>query len=137
MRAVFDTNVVVSALVFGRRLHWLRQAWASGDVVPVVCRETISELLRVLAYPRLRLTAAEREALLADYLPFVEFVHLPEPPPELPVECRDRDDAMFLHLLIASRADYLVSGDADLAVLGATYPVLSPVELRGRLEEGS
>jgi hypothetical protein len=38
--AVFDTNVVVSALVFGGRLRWLRQAWVSGAVMPIVCRET-------------------------------------------------------------------------------------------------
>jgi predicted nucleic acid-binding protein len=33
VRAVFDTNVVVSALIFGRRLAWLRQAWASGAAI--------------------------------------------------------------------------------------------------------
>jgi predicted nucleic acid-binding protein len=60
VRAVFDTNVVVSALVFGRRLAWLRQAWASGQVVPLLCRPTAEELLRVLAYPKFRLTPAER-----------------------------------------------------------------------------
>lgn len=72
MRAVFDTNVVISALVFGRRLAWLRRAWASGAVVPVVCRETAAELLRVPSYPKFRLDAMEREILLADYLPFAE-----------------------------------------------------------------
>lgn len=66
MRAVFDTNVVVSALVFGRRLAWLRQAWAAGALVPVVCRPTVDELLRVLAYPKFRLAPAERQALLED-----------------------------------------------------------------------
>ena len=121
MRVVFDTNVVISALVFSRRLAWLRHAWASGTVVPVVCRETVAELLRVLTYPKFRLTAAEREALLADYLPFAEIATLPEPPPNLPMACRDRDDAVFLHLAIASHADLLVSGDADLTVLADAY----------------
>ena len=50
MRAVFDSNVVLSALVFGRRLFWLRRAWASGAVTPIACRETVTELVRVLAY---------------------------------------------------------------------------------------
>jgi hypothetical protein len=36
LRAVFDTNVVVSALVFGGRLRWLRQAWAQCIVIPIV-----------------------------------------------------------------------------------------------------
>jgi uncharacterized protein len=137
MRAVFDTNVVVSALIFGRRLAWLRRAWAAGSITPIVCRETAAELLRVLTYAKFHLDAAEREALLADFLPFAEVAVLPNPLPPLPVACRDRDDAVFLHLAIASRADLLVSGDADLTVLAKAYPVASPATLRQRLERGS
>jgi putative PIN family toxin of toxin-antitoxin system len=134
VRAVFDANVVVSALVFGRRLAWLRRAWASGTVIPVVCRETAAELLRVLTYPKFRLDAMEREALLADYLPFAEITTLPQPLPNLPAACRDRDDAIFLHLAIASHADLLVSGDADLTILAADYSIASPETLRQLLD---
>lgn len=130
MRAVFDTNVVISALVFGRRLAWLRRAWASGVVTPVVCRETAAELLRVLRYPKFRLDTTEREILLADYLPFAEVAVLPKPLPVLSAPCRDRDDAVFLHLAIASRAELLVSGDTDLTMLADAYPVASPEALR-------
>ena len=136
MRAVFDTNVVVSALVFGRRLAWLRNAWASGLLVPVVCRPTIAELLRVLAYPKFRLDAVDRAALLEDYLPYAEIVSQPDPAPDLPVACRDRDDVMFLHLAMAAGVR-LISGDADLAVLRQVAPVevLPVAELRDRLME--
>jgi putative PIN family toxin of toxin-antitoxin system len=134
VRAVFDTNVVVSALVFGGRLRWLRQAWVSGAVMPIVCRETTTELLRVLTYPKFRLDAAAREALLAEYLPFAEVVPLPNPLPELPISCRDRHDTVFLHLAIAAAADLLISGDNDLAVLAGAYKVASPGSLRERLE---
>jgi uncharacterized protein len=134
VRAVFDTNVVISALVFGRRLAWLRRVWAEGAVIPVVCRETTAELLRVLTYPKFRLGAMEREVLLADYLPFAEIATLPQPLPDLPAACRDRDDAVFLHLSIASHADLLISGDADLTVLAGAYPVASPETLRRSLD---
>jgi uncharacterized protein len=136
MRALFDTNVVVSALVFSGSLRWLRQAWAAGAITPIVCRETIAELLRVLAYPKFRLDAAERELLLGEYLPFAETAVLPASLPELPVPCRDRDDAVFLHLAITSKADLLVSGDADLTELASAYPVVSPATLRLRLASG-
>ena len=111
----------------------MRQVWASVVIVTVVCRETVSELLRVLARPKFRLDAADRDALLADYLPFTEVVTLPNLPPELPLACRDRDDAVFLHLAIVSQADALVSGDADLTVLASAYPVISPGALQERL----
>lgn len=135
MRVVFDTNVVVSALVFGGQLRWLRHAWASGTVTPIVCRETVTELLRVLTYPKFRLDQLERETLLADYLPFAETTALPNALPELPLRCRDRDDVMFLHLAIASRADLLVSGDADLTDLASAYRVVSAATLRSTLEQ--
>jgi len=137
-RAVFDTNVVVSALVFGRRLGWLRTLWARGAVIPLLCRETTAELLRVLAYPKFRLDRTERESLLEDYLPFSEIVRLPRPLPVLPVACRNRDDAVFLHLALASGADFLVSGDQDLAALRRAAPVaiLAPRELAARFPPG-
>jgi uncharacterized protein len=133
VRAVFDTNVVVSTLIFGRRLVWLRRAWAAGAVTPIICRETAAELLRVLAYPRFRLTAADRQTLLAEYLPHAEVVALPSPLPTLPVACRDSDDDIVLHLVVVSRAAMLVSGDEDLAALSAVYPVVSPEALRDSL----
>lgn len=132
---MFDTNVVVSALIFGRRLQWLRRAWVTGAVIPVVCRETAAELVRVFTYPKFRLDLDERETLLGDYLPFAEVAYLPAELPELPLACRDRHDAIFLHLMIASRADLVVSGDYDLAVLAAAYPVVSPTTLQQRLEQ--
>jgi putative PIN family toxin of toxin-antitoxin system len=131
---VFDTNVVVSSLVFGRNLHWLRRAWVTGAVIPVVCRETAAELVRVLGYPKFRLDAGEQETLLGDYLPFAEVAHLPAQLTDVPLACRDRDDVVFLHLMIVSRADFLVSGDGDLAAFEATYPIVSPATLRQRLE---
>ena len=137
MRSVFDTNVVVSTLIFGRRLVWLRRAWAAGAVTPIVCRETVAELLRVLAYPKFRLTTADRETLLAEYLPHAEVVALAGPLPALQVASRESDDGIFLHLAVASRADMLVSGDDDLAALSGVYPVVSPEALRDLLQRGT
>lgn len=134
LRAVFDTNIVVSTLVFGGRLRWLRAAWAAQLITPVVCRETVAELLRVLAYPKFRLTLEERDTLLAQYLPFCETASLPSVWPALPVECRDRDDAVFIALMLSAGADILVSGDADLTVLRDTVTVVSVAELREMLD---
>lgn len=91
--------------------------------------------MRVLGYPKFKLTPAEREVLLADYLPFTESAWLPESPPALPVACRDRDDAVFIQLALAAKADCLVSGDGDLTVLREVVPIdiLSAEELRSRL----
>jgi predicted nucleic acid-binding protein len=56
-RVVLDTNVVVSALVFGTgRLAEMRIAWQGERLLPLVSKATVEELLRVLAYPKFQLT---------------------------------------------------------------------------------
>lgn len=116
-RVVLDTNVLVSALVFGGGVAaFLRRAWQQGRCTPLVSTATAQELLRVLAYPKLRLNEAERESLLAEYLPYSEVVRVPEVPPSVP-DCRDPADLPFLQLAVAGRAHWLVTGDRDLLVL--------------------
>lgn len=121
-------------MVFGGRLRWLRTAWATQAVTPVVCRETVTELLRVLAYPKFRLSREDRDALLAQYLPFCETVSLPSVWPPLPAVCRDRDDAVFIALKLSAGTDILVSGDADLTVLRDVVTVVSVAELKNMLD---
>ena len=122
VRTVLDTNVLVSALVFPRgTVSRLRDAWRSGAILPLVSRETVSELARVLCYPKFRITEEERGELLADYLPFCGAVVVGD---ALAVpKCRDPLDRMFLELALAGRADVLVTGDEDLLALASTFPV--------------
>ena len=127
-RVVLDTNVVLSALAFAQgRLASLRHAWQDGRCLPLVSRITTEELMRVLAYSKFRLTAAEQRELLADYLPYCTTVRAPEKSPRMPA-CRDPFDAPFLALAAAGRADYLVTGDHDLLSLSPkmTCPIVTP-----------
>ena len=134
---MFDTNVVVSALVFsGRRLSWLRQAWVTGELVPLASQASIAELLRVLEYPKFRLQQQERLELLGDYLPFCQSVEIGEDLPDLP-RCDDADDQKFLELAEAGAADWLVTGDPHLLKLaGRTrFAILDPARARDRLSK--
>ncbi|MFM7601981.1 MAG: putative toxin-antitoxin system toxin component, PIN family [Pseudanabaena sp.] len=116
LRVVIDTNLVLSALVFGGSTARLRLSWQSDRFVPLASKVTITELIRVLAYPKFKLTKTEQEDLLADYLPFCETVLFPEQLPAIP-ECRDPFDEPFLILALVGNADYLVTGDRDLLCL--------------------
>ena len=117
-RVVFDTNVVLSALVFFKGPSaGLRAAWQSGLSVPLVSTATARELVRVLGYPKFRLDPHQQRELLGDYLPCAQVVRIPEPPPKVPA-CRDPFDVPFLHLATAGCATFLVTGDADLLTLG-------------------
>lgn len=130
-RAVLDTNCLVSALIFRQgKIAVLRQLWQAGELKPLVCRETVSELIRVLSYPKFRLSREAAGLLLAEFLPWAESVCLPAPCGSLP-GLRDPDDAVFLHLARFAGADHLISGDRHLLEVRASFPdicILSPVE---------
>lgn len=122
MRVVFDTNVVLSALVFGGgAAARVRRGWQQGACLPLISTATAQELVRVLAYPKFRLSALAQEDLLADYLPYAKVVRIPQPPPAVP-KCRDAYDVPFLHLAVAGKARVLVSGDKDLLALAGRLP---------------
>ncbi len=120
-RVVLDTNVVLSALLFGGKAAGvLRLGWQQGAFTPLVSTATVQELMRVLAYPKFRLMAGDQQELLADFLPHTTAVRIPQPPPPVP-DCRDPFDLPFLHLAVAGKARWLVSGDRDLLVLSETF----------------
>ena len=121
LRVVLDTNVVLSALVFGGGATGrVRRAWQHVTVLPLASTATVQELVRVLAYPKFRLSQAEQDELLADYLPYTETVRIPLPPPFVPA-CRDVLDEPFMHLAVAGKAQVLVSGDRDLLAIAAEF----------------
>lgn len=132
LRVVLDTNVTVSALLFATgRLTWLRQSWLNKRIVPVVCRETVAELMRVLSYPKFKLARVDQEALLSDYLPECETVAFLDRSAPIPA-CRDPHDEIFLHLALTASVDFLVTGDDDLLTLaaGSSVAIISPAQLK-------
>lgn len=136
-RVVLDTNPVLSALLFGGATPGaLRRAWQQSHFQPLLSKATAAELLRALAYPKFRLSAADREELLADYLPWCESVSIPDPPPATPA-CRDPFDQPFLHLAVAGDADFLVTGDGDLLAMAAEFscPIVTAARFLEMLEE--
>lgn len=135
-RIVLDTNCLVSALIFSRgRFAWLRDAWQAKRFIALASHDTVSELLRVLAYPKFKLTRDEQETLLAEFLPYVETVKIEAKPDGLP-DIRDADDLIFLVLAAVARADALVSRDGDIQAVKAQFhiPILTVAELADWLQ---
>lgn len=121
MRIVFDTNFILSALIFQEsHLASFRKLWRTEHISPLVSRATIAELIRALSYPKFKLTADEQKELLADYLPYCVTITIPTPPPVTP-PCRDQADTPFLQLALAGKADVLITGDKDLLALADSF----------------
>ncbi|TAK54105.1 MAG: putative toxin-antitoxin system toxin component, PIN family [Gammaproteobacteria bacterium] len=127
-RVVIDTNTVLSAQLFVHgRLVLLRTTWQAGALTPLLCAQTVEELLRVLAYPKFKLTPEERDELLADYLPYGEVVAPWQSSPAV-ARCRDEKDQIFLDLAAVGAAQWLVTGDQDLLSLSGQvqFQIIAP-----------
>lgn len=137
IRAVLDTNVILSALLVGGRLEGLHRAWRAGRLRLVLSRETTDELLRVMAYPKFRLTHAEITFLFdTELLPFADVVELPAPKSDEHWS-RDSEDDKFIRCAQAGKVVRLITGDDDLLSLKRVgkVAILSPAEFLGALGE--
>jgi putative PIN family toxin of toxin-antitoxin system len=120
VRAVLDTNVLVSGLVAeqGPPCQVL-DAWLEGRYTLVTSLYLVEELTHVLAYPRiaerLRLDEEEVEAILVALLSQAEVT---SGQLRLPGVTRDPKDDAVVACAKEGEADYIVSGDQDLLVLG-------------------
>ena len=134
IRAVVDTNVLVSALIKpGGSLDKILRNLRDGDFSLLYTRATLNELVDVLNRPRLRykygLTDEDIQTVAALILLRGEAV---TPVKRIQV-CRDPKDDKFLE---AGAADLIVSGDRDLLVLSQFegIPIVSPREFIQQME---
>ena len=143
LRVVLDTNVVLSSLLFrSGRLSQLRHSWQGRRFVPVVCSQTMAELVRVVGYKKFKLSQSDVTAILALYIPYVE-VHALTPSTESQAhipQCRDPKDQIFLDLAHSAQVNCLVTGDADLLLLdnpqqqAISFNICTPLNFLTRLE---
>ena len=111
-RAVIDTNVVVSALLFGGIPGHLMSLWERSSIRPYASKEIVDENIRVLAYPKFELTEHEIDFLLhGEILPHFEIV---EVLPATPIVRSDPADDKFIWCAETAGIDVIISGDTHL-----------------------
>lgn len=131
MRVVLDTNVFISALIFGGKpalvLRWFNRP---GPTL-LLTDHILSEVERIL-----RAKSGWDQAFIAevigDLICVAEWVR-----PTLQVSaCRDPDDNRILEAALAGAADFIVSGDADLLSMSAFrgIPIVSVTDFLARLD---
>jgi len=132
---VIDTNVFLSALLFGGTPGKLISLWNSGKIQPQLNKTTVAELLRVLAYPKFELTENEIQYLLyVEILPFCKIVQTKSGPV---IITEDPSDDMFLRCCDISNAKVLISGDSHLLALKSygNASILTPSQFLKEFQE--
>ena len=112
---VIDTNVIVSALLFGGNPGKLIDLWIENKIQPIASSEIIDEYLRVLAYPKFSLTEDEIGYLLyKQILPYFRIVKIRSRPTI--VQLNPSDDK-FIWCAHSAKVKVIISGDEHLLSL--------------------
>jgi hypothetical protein len=111
-RVVIDTNVVVSALLFGRVPGRLMSRWERGSIRPHASKEIVDEYIRVLAYPKFELTEHEIDFLV--YGELLAHFEIVEVLPAKPIVRSDPADDKFIWCAETAGIDIIISGDTHL-----------------------
>jgi len=115
VEVVVDTNVLVSALLFGGKPGKLIPLWQRGTIRPLASKEIIDEYLRVLTYPKFKLAEEEINFLLyQEILPYFEVIDV-KPGPR--IIKKDPEDDKFIRCALAGKAIWIISGDRHLLAL--------------------
>ncbi len=115
MRVVFDTNTLISALLFEQSTPHQALVYASRQGEILLSASLANELNDTLQRKKFEryVTPEQREEFL---IALVQSATLVEVTETISI-CRDPKDNHILELAVSGNADVVVTGDADLLVL--------------------
>lgn len=126
MKIVFDTNVIVSALLIksSNSRFAYEKVISSGKILASL--PTLEELIEVLCRKKFSkyISLSDRNIFISEFSLLAEIIEVNQ---KLNV-CRDPKDNKFLELAISGNADCVVTKDKDLLVLDPfrKISILSP-----------
>jgi putative PIN family toxin of toxin-antitoxin system len=131
VRAVVDTNVLISGLLWRGAPHTLIEMARAGVFDLISSPMLLVELERVMRRPKFQIVFAKSRTsprqMLREVGRLIEIVEAP--PLGVPVS-RDPDDDHVLAVAVAGKAGLIISGDHDLLSLGAHMgiDIVTPLE---------
>jgi uncharacterized protein len=138
VRLVLDTNVVVSALVWGGVPHKLIEAAAAGDIDLVTSPALLAELRDVPGREHLASRLAAQRSSVEQAIGFYGELAISVSPLTTPrVVPGDADDDHVIAAAIAGSAKIVVSGDRHLLGIGSHQGIgiVNAAEALGRVAD--
>ena len=112
IRVIIDTNVIVSAILFGGIPGELISLCKNDCIKPLASKKIIDEYIKVLAYPKFKLSEAEINYILYnEILPYFEIIQIKDSPVIINV---DPSDDKFIHCAKAGKVGVIITGDQHL-----------------------
>lgn len=116
MKVIIDTNLWISFLLHGSIYKTLLDILTAESVELVICQASIDEFVSVASRKKFAkyIPEAQITAMVEYFLVNAQAYLLND----IPKRCRDPKDDYLLELVLTSRADFLLTGDADLLSIG-------------------
>ena len=128
-RVVIDTNIFVSGvLVKQGNPNRLLRSWQRGAIHLITTPTLLAEVERTLHRDRIRRKYQIPEEEIVELVASLREAEEGVLQEEIPLASRDIKDDPFLATALGSGADYLVTGDEDLLVLGG-HPALGTLQI--------
>ena len=133
-RVVLDTNVLLSAILFGGKPEQILNDVIAGRIDCVLSLAILDELSAVLQRPKFGFSPNQCLHIVEELHQVCEII---KPSIELSIRISDQDDLIILECAVYAAADYIISGDSDLTDLHPfnNIQILTPSDYLDRLEK--
>jgi putative PIN family toxin of toxin-antitoxin system len=138
MRVVFDTNVLISALITTGKPKELFQQAVKGHIQLVISKSLLEEFSQITKDPRIRKYIGEDDVIA--FLRIIDRVaKITKVKSQFNAVKEDPDDDMVVRTAFDGKANYIVSGDKHLLSLGEFrgIRIVTVDEMLGLLKEES
>lgn len=110
-KVVIDSNVLVSAFGWHGTPEEVVRLATTGEISNFTSTEMLSELVRVVGYPKLRFPESLQAEIIETVFTSSSLVNMTEP---LKVINSDPADNRVLECAVAASVDFIISGDKHL-----------------------
>lgn len=114
LKVVLDTNVLISAILFGRKPKEIIKLVLEGKIIPITSQILFAELLEVLVK---KFHFTTDKLVLAEELIKENFIFV-NPSNSINV-ISDQDDNRVLEAAVEAKCKYIITGDQDLLRMGS------------------
>ena len=114
MKVVLDTNVLISAIMFGGKSRDILEMGISGKIKIAISQDILKKLAEVLIGKKFRTPIEFVQQTIHELSEIAELVIVTG---KINVVKNDPDDNRILECAVSAKADYIVSGDSDLVIL--------------------
>ncbi len=115
IRVVLDTNILISAILFGGKPRQVLEKAVRGEIRLCLSEAILEELKGVLRRSKFDYPTEAIQVILTELISLSDFVN---PSKTIRVVSEDPEDNRILECAVEAEANYIITGDVHLLRLG-------------------